>query len=251
MTTVLQRSSRLKQSVADSSFDAWIKYYRQDENAPNSVVSYYQKGALIGLALDLSIRAQTKGKRSLDDVMRLLWQRCKELGADYAGVAEDEVSGAAEEATGLALAPLIAEWTEGTRDPDFARLFQPFGVEFSTRPALDSPSFALLGIRTAASGEDCRLTHVHDGTPAQAAGLSAHDVLIALGGLRVKSANLDRLLARYAPGDNVEALAFRRDELMHFTVRLAERPPSRWTLSIDAKASPTAARLRAQWLGQR
>jgi predicted metalloprotease with PDZ domain len=251
MTTVLQRSSRLKQSVADSSFDAWIKYYRQDENAPNSVVSYYQKGALIGLALDLAIRAQTKGRRSLDDVMRLLWRRCKQHGADYEGVAESELAEAADEATGLALAPLIIEWTEGTRDPDFARLLQPFGVEFAARPALDSPSFALLGVRTAAGGEDCRLTHVHDGTPAQEAGLSAHDVLIALGGLRVTASNLDRLLARYAPGDSVEVWAFRRDELMRFTVRLADRPPSRWTLTIDAKASATAARLRAQWLGQR
>jgi predicted metalloprotease with PDZ domain len=57
----------------ESSFDAWIKYYRQDENAPNSVVSYYQQGALIGLALDLTVRAATRGKRSLDDVMRQLW----------------------------------------------------------------------------------------------------------------------------------------------------------------------------------
>ncbi len=62
LTTVLQRTSRLKQSVADSSFDAWIKYYRQDENAPNSVVSYYQKGSLVGLALDLTLRAETKGR---------------------------------------------------------------------------------------------------------------------------------------------------------------------------------------------
>ena len=90
LTTVTQRSGRLKQSVADSSFDAWIKYYRQDENAPNSVVSYYQKGSLVGLALDLTIRARTNGKRSLDDVMRLLWKQWKAAGAEYHGVAEDQ-----------------------------------------------------------------------------------------------------------------------------------------------------------------
>ncbi|HQR71302.1 MAG TPA: PDZ domain-containing protein [Burkholderiaceae bacterium] len=251
MTTVMQRSSRLKQSVADSSFDAWIKYYRQDENAPNSVVSYYQKGALVGLALDLAIRAQTKGRRSLDDVMRLLWRRYRTAGADYGGVDEDELATVADEATGLALAPLLDEWTQGTRDPDFARLLQPFGIEFAARPALDSPTFALLGVRIAAGGSDCALSHVHDGTPAQSAGLSAHDVLVALDGLRVTATNLDRLLARHAPGDSVEVLAFRRDELMRFTLRLAERPPLRWTLSIDPKATPSVARLRAQWLGQR
>src|SRR4030095_13732209 len=103
LTTVTQRSSRFKQSVADSSFDAWIKYYRQDENAPNSVVSYYQKGSLVGLALDLTIRARTKGKRSLDDVMRLLWKQWKKAGDAYRGVAEDQVAFAVKQATGLSL----------------------------------------------------------------------------------------------------------------------------------------------------
>ena len=86
--------------MAESSFDAWIKYYRQDENAPNSVVSYYQKGSLIGLALDLLIRARTNGKRSLDDVMRLLWQQWKAAGANYSGIAEDQLQSAVQQATG-------------------------------------------------------------------------------------------------------------------------------------------------------
>jgi predicted metalloprotease with PDZ domain len=146
MTTVMQRPGRLKQSVADSSFDAWIKYYRQDENAPNSLVSYYQKGALVALALDLTIRAETAGRRSLDDVMRLLWRTCRDAGADYAGVDEDGVLAAAEQASGLPLARLLREWTEGTRDPDFERLFAPFGIGVDRRAALGStppPKFEL------------------------------------------------------------------------------------------------------------
>ena len=250
MTTVMQRSSRLKQSVAESSFDAWIKYYRQDENAPNSVVSYYQKGALVGLALDLAIRAASNGRRSLDDVMRLLWQRWKTQGEDYRGVGEDEFIALAEEATGLALATLVDEWTRGTRDPDFAQLLAPFGVEVTEQPALDSPSFALLGVRTAASGPDCRLAHVLDGGPAQAAGLSGHDVLIALDGLRVTPVSLDKLLLRYSPGDTVQMLAFRRDELMAFDVTLASAAPLKFSLTVDRRASAAAARMRARWLAQ-
>lgn len=191
LTTVLQRSSRLKQSVAESSFDAWIKCYRQDENAPNSVVSYYQKGALVALALDLTIRAQTRGAKSLDDAMRLLWQRYKAAGRDYAGVPEDDVLQAAETATGCDLARVLREWTEGTRDPDFAALLAPFGIVFERKPALESAHFALLGIKTEAGGGDCRVTQVFDGTPAQAAGLSGGDVLVALDGLRITRANLD------------------------------------------------------------
>ncbi len=249
MTTVMQRTSRLKQTLAESSFDAWIKYYRQDENAPNSVVSYYQKGTLVAAALDLTIRRETQGARSLDDVMRLLWQRCRQSGAAYAGLHEGEVAEAAEEATGLKLARHFRAWTEGTRDPDFAALLAPFGVRCEKRAAVDPPHFALLGVKTANADGDCRIANVFDGAPAQAAGLSAGDTLVALGGLRVTASNLDALLARYHPGDRVEVLAFRRDELMRFEVELATQPPPRFTLTVDPKAGRAALRARRKWLG--
>jgi predicted metalloprotease with PDZ domain len=249
LTTVLQRTGRLKQSVADSSFDAWIKYYRPDENAPNSVVSYYQKGSLVGLALDLSLRAETKGAKSLDDVMRALWKRARGEGANYGGVEEDEIVAVAEEVSGLALARRIREWTEGTRDPDFAGLLAPFGILYAGRAAVEAPHFALLGVKVAGSGSECTLAHVFDGSPAQRAGLSANDVLIALDGLRVSRSNIDSQLARYAIGDTVECLAFRRDELMRFEIRLATQPPLKYELTVDPKASRTAQKLKSGWLG--
>jgi predicted metalloprotease with PDZ domain len=249
MTTVLQRTGRLKQSLAESSFDAWIKYYRQDENAPNSVVSYYQKGALVAAALDLTIRHATGGDRSLDDVMRLLWKRYRTAGAAYAGVEEGEVAAAAEEATGLALARHFREWTEGTRDPDFATLLAPFGVRVEKRAAVDAPHFALLGVKTANANGDCRIANVFDATPAQSAGLAAGDTLIALDGLRVTASNLDALLSRHHPGDAVEVHAFRRDELMRFEVQLARQPPPRFVLTVDPKAGRSAQLARKKWLG--
>jgi predicted metalloprotease with PDZ domain len=250
-TTVLQRTGRLKQSVADSSFDAWIKYYRQDENAPNSVVSYYQKGSLVGLALDLTLRAESKGRVSLDDVMRTLWRRARDGGAGYTGVEEDEFVEVAERVSGLALERRLREWTEGTRDPDFAALLAPVGIQFAARPAVDAPHFALLGVKTVSAGSDCKLAHVFDGSPARQAGLSANDVLVALGGLRVTPSNLDGLLTRYATGDVVECLAFRRDELLRFEVKLATQPPLKFTLAADDKAPKAAQRLKAGWLGGR
>jgi predicted metalloprotease with PDZ domain len=252
LSTVLQRPGRLKQSVAESSFDAWIKYYRQDENAPNSIVNYYQKGALVALALDLTIRTQTAGRCSLDDVMRQLWREFKRAGAAYAGVAEDGILKAAEAATGLKLARALREWTEGTRDPDFAALLAPFGIEFLPQPALDAPAFALLGASTARNGETLRLANVFDHSPARAAGLSGGDVLVAIDGLRITAESFDKQLARYAPGDTVELAAFRRDELMRFEVTLATRPPLRYALRVAAKtgaARKAADRLRRGWLG--
>jgi predicted metalloprotease with PDZ domain len=263
ITTVLQRSGRLKQSLSDSSFDAWIKYYRPDENAPNSLVSYYQKGALVALALDLTIRRATHGRRSLDDVMRLLWRRWRKAGSAYAGVAEGEVTEAAEAATGLQLARLVREWTEGTRDPDFAALLAPFGVSCMRRVAVEPTHFALLGLRS--EGGDARVAHVYDGGPAQQAGLSSGDTLVAINGLRASGGKLDGLLTRYRPGDTVEVLAFRRDELMRFDVRLALQAPPRYTLERVAEPAQVPSgrragarterraeqRLRSGWIGVR
>lgn len=249
LTTVMQRTGRLKQSIADSSFDAWIKYYRQDENAPNSVVSYYQKGSLVGLALDLTLRAETKGRTSLDDVMRALWKRARDGGESYGGVEEDEIVAVAEQVSGLSLSRRVRDWTEGTRDPEFAALLAPFGIHCASRPELESPHFALMGVKTTGSGTECKLAHVFDGSPAQLSGLSAHDVLVALGGIRVTRTNLDSLLARYAVGDVVECIAFRRDELMRFDIRLATQPPLKYELTAMPGASRAAQKLKSGWLG--
>jgi predicted metalloprotease with PDZ domain len=248
MTTVMQRSGRLKQSVAQSSFDAWIKYYRQDENAPNSVVSYYQKGALIGLALDLTVRMSTHGARSLDDVMRLLWLQWRNSPQSYRGIEEDEFIQIAENATDLKLARAIRAWTEGAHDPDFAALLAPFGIALE-RASTDQLQHALLGIKVA-DGSECRIAHVFDGSPAQTAGLSGNDVLIAVDGLRVTAANLESLLGRYRPNDIVELTAFRRDELMRFDLTLGDRPPPRFALNAASKPTSAALKLRRGWLGE-
>jgi predicted metalloprotease with PDZ domain len=248
ITTVMQRSGRLKQSLAESSFDAWIKYYKQDENAPNSVVSYYQKGALVAAGLDLSIRLQSAGRRSLDDLMRHLWRRCKREGADYAGVSEEQIAPAIFESTGVDLTRTLRAWTRDTGEPDFGELLPRFGVRVERGPALDSPTFALLGCRLASGGEG-RVHQVFDGSPAQLAGVSAGDQLVALDGFRANGTRLDSLLTRYQPGDRVELHAFRRDQLLRFDLRLASRPPAKWQLRIDPKAATSAKKLRTGWLG--
>lgn len=248
LTLVLQRSGRLKQSLAESSFDAWIKYYKQDENAPNSIVSYYQKGALVAAGLDLTLRLRSGGRRSLDDVMRHFWRAFKQAGRAYAGVEESQVAPAILAATGIDLARHLRDWTRGHGDPDFAALLPAFGVRAERLPALDSPAFALLGCRIAAGG-DGRISQVFDSTPAQAAGLSAGDQLVALDGLRLAGPRLDRLLTRYSPGDRVELLAFRREQLLRFELRLATRPPVKWRLSLEERPAAAAERLRNNWLG--
>ena len=243
---VLRGSGRLKQTVAESSFDSWIKYYRQDENAPNAIVSYYTKGSLVALAFDLTIRAQTNNRKSLDDVMRLLWQR---FGRDFyrgkpVGVAEDEIEAIFAEATGAELGALFEQAVRSTRDLPLETLLEPFGIALAPEP--DRNAKPSLGARLR-GGADCTLAAVHDGSAAQKAGLSAGDVLVAIDGLRVTGANLDALLSRYLPGAKVEVHAFRRDELRTAQVKLDGPEVSRYTLSVADKRA-AARNWRERWL---
>ena len=227
IASVLRGSGRTKQSVADSSFDAWGKYYRQDENAPNAIVSYYGKGSLIALVFDLTIRAKTGGKKSLDDVMLALWQR---YGRDFypsvgRGVTEAEVEALFDEISGMKMKSLFDKYIRGTVDLPLAKLYAPFGVKLADQRRSTKPSF---DAGVGRDGADCKLTHVHEGGAAHRAGLSAGDLVIALDGLRVSGApgSLDGMLGRYKVGDTVTVHAFRRDELMTFEVKLlGERAP--------------------------
>ncbi|CAM8754262.1 Peptidase, M61 (Glycyl aminopeptidase) family [Burkholderia pseudomallei] len=253
---VQRGAGRLRQSVAESSFDAWIKYYRQDENATNAIVSYYTKGSLVALAFDLAIRARSRHRKSLDDVMRLLWQR---FGRDFyhgkpQGVGEDDVKALIAEATGVDLGRLFDEAVSGTRDLPLAELFEPFGVTLApdggaggAGGAADAPAKPTLGARTR-GGAECTLAAVYEGGAAHRAGLSAGDALVAIDGLRVTGSNLDALLARYRVGDKVEIHAFRRDELRVVQLKLDGPDIARYKLAAQPK--PAAARARRDaWLG--
>ena len=248
VNSVLRGSGRGKQSVAASSFDAWVKYYRQDENAPNAIVSYYTKGSLVALALDLSIRHGTAGKKSLDDVMRALWVR---YGRDFyaaegggRGVTEADVEIIFDEISGLKMKKLLERWVQGTADLPLAKLLEPFGVVL-TDDRKDAK--ASLGVRGVREGADCRLANVYEGGAAHLAGVSANDVLIAIDGLRVSATNLDTLMARYRVGDTVELHVFRRDELMRFSARLTVDAAAKTVLTTVARPA-SAVKARQSWL---
>ncbi|GGY62136.1 M61 family metallopeptidase [Pseudoduganella albidiflava] len=241
--SVLRSAGRTKQSVAESSFDAWSKYYRQDENAPNAIVSYYAKGSLVGLGLDLTIRQKSGGKRSLDDIMLALWQR---YGRDFypdgrRGVTPAEVEALFDEISGMRLKSYFEKYIRGTEDVPLAKLLAPFGVKYTDERKLAKPS---LDANIGREGADAKLSAVHEGGAAHRAGLSAGDLLVAIDGLRVTGnpSNLESLLSRYRVGDTVQVHAFRRDELMTFAVQLqGERVPG-IGLAIDTARKSAVAR---------
>jgi len=255
ITTYLRAPGRRKQSLAESSFDAWIKYYRPDENSPNATVSYYGKGSLAALCLDLLIRDKTRGRKSLDDVMRALWT---DHGLTGIGVEEDGIERLAEEVTGLKLRSTFDEWLRSTRELPLRALLAEHGVEMTLRPSESfsdkggkaastktAGGLALLGAGARASGEDAVLTHVLEGGAAQEAGLAAGDVIVAVDGLRPGRAGLDAALARRKAGETLSIHAFRRDELLEFGVCLKPAPSD--TCVLSELAGP-GARRRERWL---
>jgi predicted metalloprotease with PDZ domain len=242
ISSVLKTPGRTLQSVGQSSFDAWTHFYRQDENSPNAIVSYYAKGALIALALDLRLRLESAGARSLDDVMRALW---RQYGLTGEGVPEEGVFDRVAEIGGSAMARWLRKAVEETNDLPLAKWLKPFGVRCRIEAGSATPS---LGIKLN-EGKAARIATASDGGPAQKAGLSAGDVLIAVDGLRVESDSLPKILERRRAGERIEIHAFRRDELMRFELELAPAPLDTAKLSLETKPDKATKALRDGWLG--
>jgi len=259
ITGLLRTPGRMRQTVEEASFDAWIKYYRPDENSPNAQVSYYLKGSLIALCLDLTIRTRTRGRRSLDDVMRALWER---YGKGQVGVPEDGIEKLTVEVAGIGLQAFFRQALRSTAELPLKPALASVGISMQLRRAQSSvdrggtpisladsneAARVSLGVRMAEDPAGVRLTHVLEDGCAQAAGLCAGDVIVAADGLKVSVKALDQRLARCRPGDVATLHAFRRDELLQFDVRLAASPLDTCVLSVVASNRAGANRRRA-WL---
>ena len=258
VTRVIRGNGRFLQSVAESSFDAWTKFYKQDENALNTIVSYYTKGTLIGLMLDLLIRERSDGDFSLDDVMRFLWL---EYGQQQKGLHDDTVSRVIEQVCGFSLESEIQQMVYGIDDIDIAGQLAKFAVEYHVRAAsspTDSGGKAAqagdtapnsLGARYSADDSGVKLNMVLDSGAAQQAGLSAGDVIIAMDGIKVSADTLQTRLQHFAVGETLEIHAFRRDELMLFELVVQLEPENTCFLTLaDASDKPLVR--RKQWLHQ-
>lgn len=251
---VLSQAGRTKQSVAESSFDAWTKYYRQDENAINSIVSYYQKGAMVGLALDLLIRDKTNNQASLDDVMRALWNR---FGKNNIGVPEGEIERIASEIAQTDLTDFFARAVYGTDDLDLVTAFATVAITLTWRSLgivtilakNTERAIPSLGAKVISdSNGDAKCAQVFDGGAALAAGLSAGDTIVAFDGLRVNATNLERRLRTYNVGQVIDVVAFRRDEMM--TRQLTLQAETKLTAVLTLNDKPNEAkRRRDEWLG--
>ncbi len=237
---------RLVESVAEASFDTWIKFYRQDPNYPNKSVSYYLKGGLIGLILDLEIRNRAEGK-SLDDVLRLLYTECdQKLGR---GFTEDEFQAACENVAGAPLNEFFEDYCYGTRELDFSRYLNYAGLKFKEPPDADKiPAKSYLGISAKTADGKVQIVGVTRGSPAFEQGLNLNDELIALNGFRVNQDLLTARMTEAPPGTKLDLLIARDGRLLSLPVVLGVYDARDYKIERVPEPSARQKRVYEEWL---
>jgi len=244
ITRVERGFGKTRQSAAESSFNAWSKFYKQDENAANSIVSYYAKGTLIALCIDLKIRSMTENQQSLDDVMRTLWNQylqtekgvnendiqqtiCRTVDADIT----DFLNQLIYQHTDLPLNELLAYISINLQYRESAGQQDKGGKANSDLPA------CILGAIVKESDAGLQVISVKESSAAQQAGLSAGDTIIAINHLKANMKMYQDWLKLSQPGSRHQLVAFRRDELMNFEVKLQQPEKDTAVLTITDEKS--------------
>ncbi|MBM4169987.1 MAG: M61 family metallopeptidase [Ignavibacteria bacterium] len=233
------------QSATESSFDAWIKFWKPTPHSYNAESDYYDKGSDISLLLDLEIRHRSANKHSLDDVMRELYRRFPWNGTGYT---VDDFQKIAERFAGSSLNEFFASFVHGTAPLEWERGLSYVGLDVHAK--LDSGQ-AYLGIHMADRGDRTLLTRVVAGSPAHQAGLNADDELVALNGYRVRSQDVTARLADFKPGGVVTITVFRDDRLREFRVTLSTPPVPSYTVSKSKTATPLQKSIFESWTGSK
>jgi predicted metalloprotease with PDZ domain len=244
VSNVLATPGRQVQSVAQSSFDAWVKYYRSDENTPNATISYYAKGSLVALALDLTLRAGgpgAKAKATLDDVMRHLWNT-----SDGGPISRADIAAALRHVSGRSLDKELAAWVDGVRDLPLQDLLARFGIDWQVQPANLAQRLGVRVNEGALTG--IKVTHVLRAGLAERAGLAAGDEVIALNGWRLR--RLDDAMRLWETGRAAALLVARDQRIVTLTLKYpkAQAETSSVTLSAAAHLPKAALALRQAWL---
>jgi predicted metalloprotease with PDZ domain len=257
LTRVYRAPGRFKQSISAASFDAWDILYKPEANSPNSSVSYYSKGALAALALDLHLRGQDAAV-TLDDIVRELWLR---YGAKGIGVPEQGFEDLVSELAGTSLSAFFDQAVRGTDDLPLAELLAGCGVRMQLRSArgpqdlggravIDTGEPLSLGVAYRAHAQGLELVTVYSDGAAQRAGLNPGDVLIAIDGLKLSDFNVKQRLDRYDAASSVPVTVFRGDELLTFSMTLLPAPLDTCWLELDAQAKDAPLARRKAWLGE-
>ncbi|MGI9168530.1 MAG: M61 family metallopeptidase [Pyrinomonadaceae bacterium] len=246
----LQRiPGRRVMSAEEASFDSWIKYYRQDENSINSQIDYYDKGAIIGLLLDLEIRKRSNGTKSLDDVMRYLYGEFYKKDRNYTPTDFQKVS---EMMAGSSLDEFFAKYVRGREELDYNAALAAAGLRLDTGDASGTTRAAekaYLGAEVAQESDRLMVRRVYAGSPAYDQGLNTGDQILALDNRRVTKEFFDARLAEKRPGELANLTIFRFDDLRSLPVKLGAFIDAPYRIVQLATPSDEQRRIYQSWLG--
>ena len=244
ITRYLNTPGRKVQPLGESSFDAWIKLYRRDANSDNNQISYYLKGELVSLLLDLLIRAKHNNKRSLDDVMFKMWQ---DFGQEEIGFSTQQLQQVIESVAQADLSDFFHRYIKITEELPFQEYLEPFGLTLKAI-AEDEP-VPYLGIRVQSEKNKAVIKFVEANSPTAIAGIDADDELLAIDGIRVTSESLSDRLKDYQVGDTVQITVFHQDELKTLPIQLGKPQPSKYEMVVIDNPSATQQQNLSAWLG--
>lgn len=233
---------RLVTSASLASLTSWHSGYGAGN--PNQSISFYTKGALIGLLLDLAVRDATDGARGLDDIMRGLYERYYQQNE---GVPEDGIQRMAEEISGRPLDEFFAAYVHGTDELPYDSLLAVVGLAASEVPDTTKPA-ATLGLAVRKQGDDWTVTNVMPESPALAAGILRGDVVVAVDGAALEETNLPAILAEHEPGDEVTVSVRRQGAISDVTATLASGGNLKWVVEPVETPGERQLRLREGWL---
>jgi predicted metalloprotease with PDZ domain len=239
-------------SLEELSTNAWIDLYRPYEETANQSVSYYVKGALVTLCLDLEIRSRTENRSSVEAVFRTLWE---EYGRPDRGLEEDEILTVANRVSGLDLGPFFRKYVSGTDEIDFGAFLGHAGLRLVPQEKPpgheEDPIPGYLGAEFADEGGRGKITVVLEDGPARRAGLSPQDEIVALDGEKVLFRDFPKICEKFPPGSEVEVTVFRRGVLTTVPVTTGKGPPERLVLTPRDDASDLARRIYESWLAEK
>ncbi|MCS7302197.1 MAG: PDZ domain-containing protein [Candidatus Kapabacteria bacterium] len=243
---LLQVPGRRAMSVRQSSYLAWVKLYAQSPDGQNRFPSYYLKGGVVALLLDLAIIESTEGRRRLDDVMRVLWQHyCQR---PEIGLTEEEVLQAIEEVSTAEVRKKFWQWIDSTDELDIATAFAPFGIEWIEQPK-DSQQAGnttpYLGLQLKTEGGRLIVSSVMEGSPASKAGIAVDDELIAVNGKRITTE--EELLRAFSWGDKVTEITASCDGQL-YTTTIEYMPAMDYQLRVRPVLSERQQKLFQKWL---
>ncbi|HLY11977.1 MAG TPA: PDZ domain-containing protein [Planctomycetota bacterium] len=245
-----EKPGRKRQSLSESSFDTWIKLYQPNENSTNCQMSYYEKGELVGLCLDLELRRRTENRKSLDDVMRALY---RDYGRHREGFPEAEFKRACEKIAGN-LDRFFRDLVDGVAEIPWNHYLDIAGLKLEKEPRKPEEGEAprkvraWLGIGTAKAGGVLSIASVVEGAPAWKAGLSAKDEVIAIDGLKLPADDFERRLDDYEAGDRATFTIFRSGHLREIPVTLGAKENVTWTIRRGKAPSALQKKIYEGWL---